>query len=366
MLAGEPILEVICEWHEDYIVTWDGEPRELTSVKHLEGDQPRWTLHGLLTDGGVKHLYDRWVDTGERCKVRLQTNSGLRGDGGEGPGALAEACSTQDPEALDEWAQKLLPHLETENQEDPAAKNRIRGFLGVLTLESDLPHKQHARTVFIDKYARAACSALELPEEMSVRLFDCVAELVAEASRSDRRSVVADLLRSAGGYGAHVLDLLAAKLIDSQRVHEHVRECLFPAKFARPLEDADVAPASALVQKLTRGGFGPTLVTRARHLRVTWERQRRSLEHRFGQPNPLDRVAAELFKLAERAELGLDDYQEPYGRQLRERLVPLVAEMSAAAGSAIFDEDLLWGGIYALTHDCKIWWSPEFALGAEA
>jgi hypothetical protein len=61
MLAGESIDEVICEWHEDYVVTWSGHPRELTSVKHLERDRPRWTMRGLISDGGVKHLYDRWV-----------------------------------------------------------------------------------------------------------------------------------------------------------------------------------------------------------------------------------------------------------------------------------------------------------------
>lgn len=330
MLAGEPVVEVICEWHEDYVVTWAGQPRQLTSVKHLEGDQPRWTLYGLLTDGGVKHLYERWVDTGERCKVRLQTNSGLRPDSGEGPGALAEACSTQDSKALDRSEHVLWP------------------------------------AVFTDKYARPACAALDLPEEMSGRLYDCVAELVARAARSNRRSVVADLLRSADGYGEHVLDLLAAKLIDSQRVHAHIRTCLFPSKPSRPLEDADIPLAPILVQKLQKGGFGPTMVTRARHLRVTWEQQRRSLEHRLGNPNPLDSVAANLYRLAERAELELEGYEEPYGRQLHEQLTPLVAEMSAAEGSILLDEDLLWGGIFALTHACKIWWSPEFTFGGEA
>lgn len=365
MLAGEPILEVICEWHEDYIVTWSGHPRELTSVKHLEGDQPRWTLHGLLTDGGLARLYERWVETGQRCRVRLQTNSGLRRDSGRGPGALADACSTKDPEALDNWTDRLLPHLEVESQEDPEAKQRVRGFLAVLTLESELPRKEHARTVFIEKYAKPACAVMDLPSDIAGRLFDCVAELVARASRSNRKSVLAELLRAPDNYGDEVLNLIAGKLIDLQRVRDHVRDCLFPGKYSRPLSEVDESPTLALVQKLERGGFGPTMVARARHLRMTWVQQWRSLEHSLGNPNPLDRVAAKLFKLAERAELELDGYEEPYGRQLHERLSPLVVEISETSGSALFDEDLLWGGIFALTHDCKIWWSPAFNLESQ-
>lgn len=367
MLAGESIDEVICEWHEDYVVTWSGRPRELTSVKHLEGDQPRWTMRGLISDGGVKHLYDRWVNTGRRCKVRLQTNSGLRLDSGNGPGALAAACSARDAEALDAWAEALLPDLEPAYEADEeSSRERVRAFLDVLTLEGDLPSKEHARTVFIDKYATAACDAMDLPREMARRLFDCVAELVWVASRSNEKSVLAALLRSADDRTDEVLDLIAAKLIDPHRVRDHVRECLIPTKFVRPLRDIDGSPAPALVQKLQKGGFPPTTVNRARHLRVAWQQQRRTLREALGVPNHLDQVEADLFRLAEQAELDLDGYEEPYGRELHRRLAPLIAGMSSGANSVLLDEDLLWGGIYTLTHNCRVWWSSEFEIEVDS
>ena len=364
MLAGEPIDEVICEWHEDYIVTWSGHPRELNSVKHLEGDQARWTLRGLVTDGGLKHLYDRWVGTGKRCTVRLQTNSGLRRDGQDGPGRLAEACSSRDSEALDGWVETLQPQLEPDD-DSPEVKESIRAFLDVLTLEGDLPKKEDIRAVVLDKYGGAACEAIGLQPEAASDLLDCVAALVAAASRSNRKAVLAALLRSADGPD-ELLDVIAAKLIDTERLRRHVVDWFMPRKYSRPIAELGTSPAPVLVQKLTKGGIPATTVSRARHLRVTWEEQRHHFEQALGSANHLDRVAAHLYRLAQEAELDLDGYDEPYGRELHRQLQGRIATMSAEEGSPLLDEDLLWGGIYALTHNCRIWWSPEFALEVDA
>jgi hypothetical protein len=363
MLAGEPIEEVICEWHEDYIVTWAGYPRELTSVKHLEGDQARWTLNALVADGGLKHLYDRWVATGERCTVRLQTNSGLRRDGDAGPGHLAEACKSGDSDALDSWAETLRPHLEPED-DSPTASERVRRFVDVLTLEGDLPKKEDVRSVLIDKYGAAACEGAGLPLEAASEIFDCVAVLVATASRSNKRSVLAALLRSAEG-SDELLEVIAAKLIDLERLRRHVMDWFMPRKYSRPIPEVGPSTASVLVQKLSRGGLPATTMTRARHLRVTWEEQRHRYEQIVGSSDQLDRVAADLYRLAQEAELDLDGYDEPYGRELHRQLQSRIATMSAEEKSPLLDEDLLWGGIYSLTHNCQIWWSPEFALEGE-
>lgn len=364
MLAGEPIDEVICEWHEDYIVTWSGYPRELTSVKHLEGDQARWTLNGLVTDGGLKHLYDRWVGTGRRCTVRLQTNSGLRRDGQDGPGRLAEACASRDLEALDSWAETLHTHLEP-HDDSPEAKERIRAFLDVLKLEGDLPKKEDVRAVLVDKYGGAACEAIGLQPEAASDLFNCVVALVSAASRSNRKSVLAALLRSADAPD-ELLDVIAAKLIDIERLRRHVVDWFMPPKHFRPIAELGGNAAPALVQKLAKGGLPATTVTRARHLRVTWEEQRHRFEQALGSADQLDRVAARLYKLAEEAELDLEGYEEPYGRELHRQLQRRIATMSAEEESPLLDEDLLWGGIYALTHNCQIWWSSAFALEVEA
>lgn len=360
MLAGEPIEEVICEWHEDYIVTWAGYARELTSVKHLEGDQARWTLNALVTDGGLKHLYDRWVATGERCSVRLQTNSGLRRDGDTGPGRLAEACRSRDSDALDAWAETLRPHLEPDD-DSPTARGRVRKFVDVLTLEGDLPKKEDVRSVLVDKYGAAACEGAGLPLDAASELFDCVAALVATASRSNRASVLAALLRSADAPD-ELLEVIAAKLIDIDRLRRHVMDWFMPRKYSRPIPEVGPSTASVLVQKLTKGGLPATTMTRARHLRVTWEEQRHRFEQIVGSSDQLDRVAADLYRLAQEAELDLDVYDEPYGRELHRQLQNRIATMSAEEKSPLLDEDLLWGGIYALTHNCQIWWSPEFAL----
>jgi hypothetical protein len=78
MLVDDDIVSVVFEWHEDYVVQYRTALSKLVSVKHLESSQPRWTVSSLCSDGGLKHLFERWQRVEGRCTSRLQTNAGLR------------------------------------------------------------------------------------------------------------------------------------------------------------------------------------------------------------------------------------------------------------------------------------------------
>ena len=73
---GEGVdIRFICEIHEDWIVQ-AGSTAELVSAKHREAASGAWqTVTVLVNDGGLGHLFARWLQLGRTATVRLVTSA---------------------------------------------------------------------------------------------------------------------------------------------------------------------------------------------------------------------------------------------------------------------------------------------------
>lgn len=289
------------------------------------------------------------------------------------------AACNGDVDGLEAWVDVLMEFFEPEakakadaaagggNPSQPdrdveEARERIRAFLKVLSFESSLPSKEHVAAVMIPRYAVPACHALGFSPEAASRLFECVASLVSEASRTTGRTVIQGMIRKTPDtHDVAILDIIAAKTITLERLRTHVKACFVPATSTRPLRPGQ-PPTPVLVQKLERGGLGPNTIEHARHLRMNWVELELGLGSGLAATDVLGPLAADLLRLASEAEFTIERGEEPYGQQLHEALAQRVRELAQSSESVLFDEDVLWGGLFALTHDCRIWWSDRFTL----
>jgi hypothetical protein len=68
---------VLCEWQEDWVLL-EGEDAELVSGKHRDPSVRAFTTVNMLADeGGLAHLFERWLALGEKPLCRLVTTGGV-------------------------------------------------------------------------------------------------------------------------------------------------------------------------------------------------------------------------------------------------------------------------------------------------
>lgn len=381
LVRGDDDESIICEWHSDYVLRRFDET-ELVSVKHQEESVNPWTLKQLCSRGGLKHLFQRWVDTGERYSATLETNRGLR-PGDDHPGELQTACRRRDPGDLRKWAAKLVDDLvpvpdrddDEDGEDEPqraigrlgelgvdreVAVDVVTAFLMKLTIISDLPRRFHIEAVHVAD-ARLACAALELHEANAEVLYKCLYGLVEEVSRRDRLTIVAAVLRGEGDLDAQTQETIGAKTIDRQSLLEAIDRCRAPIA-AKRRPDSEVPAARKLVAKLEAGGLGPITVTDARHSRMDWIDLDRVVRRATGNETPYANVCVRLVELAGRAERAIDRSAEPYGEALYSELERRLDELNLDTWE-LLDRRALMGAIFELTEQCELWWSPRFDLG---
>jgi hypothetical protein len=69
--------KIVCEWHEDWIAVQGGDA-ELVSAKHREPSYGAYTtINALVNDGGLAHMFTRWLALQEKATCRLVTTAGL-------------------------------------------------------------------------------------------------------------------------------------------------------------------------------------------------------------------------------------------------------------------------------------------------
>lgn len=361
MLAGEPIDRIFCELHEDYVVVFsDGRSPCLVSVKHLEPSQPRWTLQALCQDGGVAHLYSRWVATGRVASCLLQTNSGLRGGAGNAA-ELAEACRRGDADELRDWSRTLAPLVDAESEEDCA------GFLPTLRVEDRLPDRNHLRAANLVEHAPRCLAALARDHSASEQTYDAIVSAIERASRNELESGATlamsdpERLEIAG----ELRSLLESKTVTAAGL-KAVLAGQVPIRGPSIGVLADSGPSSAfrLTAKLREGGVGPTGVRNARSLRLNW------IGHcnrwRPGLPqvtDPFDDVASKVLTAAHEAENAARVDGKRYAAAMEAELAERLRRGTISIpGDPTSDGRLLLGCAYELTNDCHIYWSDEFEI----
>lgn len=350
---------VLCEWHEDAIVFSHAARPELVSVKHREPSQGPWTLRALVEDGGLRHLFERWRDTGGRARCRVSTNGGL----GRTARQLRDACASEASTAIASISGSMARLLR-----EP--EDVVREFLASLRIEGELPARPHISAVnttdlLVPALRRLGISALE-----PAAAYEALVRTVEEASRD----------RAAGSQ--EFLDLIAdPRRLDDRVKREYqlrgrtltadrLRDALAEI---RPIRRPRLGPAtgvelrSALEQKLVAGGFGPTAIRAAQRLRASWSFFEASGSDPLSDwPADLEDFATRLEREALEAEVEAMAHPDADGTWGRQMYLALKARLRAGpvlhSDSVPDDEALVEGFIFELTDRCAVWWSREFEL----
>ncbi|MFI7598214.1 dsDNA nuclease domain-containing protein [Actinoplanes sp. NPDC049681] len=166
---------VVCEHHEDFIVMFGDGSLDLASVKHRGRNRGTWSIADLCGEGGLTHLFDRWLAvsaSGRTIRVLHVSNAGLtQGDGQSAE--LSKLCDSpqRDPADLLGWAKKLTRqflmvarHKRTPSipQREPPARadllddcdslvSAVSRFIAILTFIA-VPHRDDiAASTIVDK-----------------------------------------------------------------------------------------------------------------------------------------------------------------------------------------------------------------------
>lgn len=357
MIVDRRISAVICEWHEDYVIQFANGPSEIVSVKHHDGSQINWTVRQLCDDGGLRHLFERFMLLDERVTCRLQTNEHLR-RGAQQPAGLRDCCAGTDTNALVRWATTLAPHLGTV---DVGAATR---FLRRLTIEDGLPDRAVVEAVHIQQLVPRLLGRLSVVASTPDAVYESLVSLAMTACTAPGHEVVLEALADPAELSgdAQRARLLASKTVDRNRVLEAVGQ---RRNIPTVLLSAatDLTPnRTRLVKKLEAGGVGATGIRSARRLRINWEQQQHAWATGLpGDDRIIEDLRARVVREASLAEARTRRPGAHYANEMLDDLRPrLQPESIGGAWPGPLSRDLLLGLAYERTEACEIFWSDEF------
>ncbi|WP_172653099.1 dsDNA nuclease domain-containing protein [Rhodococcus opacus] len=179
MLTQSDIANVVCEWHEDFVVAYTSGTVKLVSVKHREETQGPWTVPMLCTSGGLAHLFDRWCECKCRSNVslKLETNAALK------PGKHATKVKPAAPDAA-ELKQMCGPDPGLTDGRADMVKRVARG---ILKARWDHPYPHIPETPKVPKN-----DDIHLPEGFTDKVTQFLAVLEISDDPPQRRHITAD------------------------------------------------------------------------------------------------------------------------------------------------------------------------------
>lgn len=351
LLEPQGPVAVVCEHHEDFVVVLADGRVDLASVKHRDRNRGTWSVADLCDDGGLTHLFDRWMAvsaSGQAVRALHVSNAGLTNGAGQSA-ELGRVCDAAkpDPGLLLTWSKKLARQflLVSQRKRTPSIPSRrpparsellddadpfvvlVARFVGLLTFVP-VPHRDDiAASTIIDVVVplrqakgwdtgdgRDFHDAVVAVVENTVRSFG--------ARRLDLARRVVDMARWPNG--AERDERLAARLLDATTVSRVVVRgggvALFP-----PGEAPLPAPGGTRLRcKMAAGQLTAGSHHLAERLRSAWYSTRRALLPDLpGDAAVLAQVEAEVLELvldAQDATLdaGATAYGPAFFRQLRD------------------------------------------------
>jgi Cap4 dsDNA endonuclease len=337
MLVDPAVKHIVCEWAEDYVVQYERWV-ELVSVKHLEPSRGAWNLTEIVSEGGLQHLFDRWVKNGKQCRCRLQTNGGLR-TGNGGASFLPAACSGNETAAA---ATLVVPKLRGE----PDA-GEVEEFLLMLTIQSALPKRDDLLARVLVEELPPIAHKLGWPSREHVRRFSRIRAVVAEAASCDMQAVARDLS----------VDLSP----EHAKARAFARKTVTRDRIANAIS-ADAASSTTMAQKLAAGGFAPTDIERCKRLRADWLAFSYRVDSGLSSDSASSVLRRTVQDLAVQAESTTRVPGSQYGVAMRLELVAAVRSTISAGALSALTTDQVLGVVYDETDRCHVWWSDHFDL----
>jgi Cap4 dsDNA endonuclease len=351
-LATDTSCELICEWHEDYLVVGDC-ITEAVSVKHREDHRPAWTIASLAgEDGKLGHL----LHTFRRAQ-----------------GITCCFESNRAHTAHDLWCDDPTRRAAARNDLGTrlgVSRADVDEFVGNLSITTPpMPGRHHIASTYAANYASPALDRLGITELSASQAMHIAAGLVGDASR-DR--IVDDAWASILAAGPQErATILANQQLEARRItSDDLRDALVDAERAQIPRlkslPGDAPPETTMSRKLEAGGLGPSVIDTARRRRRLWYSHRaevRDIGEREAELRSLQEWVQDQANSAESIAIAMDD--APYGPTMYEQLmIRLRAADAPPSGTRRVDSDpaLLSGAAFELTDSCSIWWSPRSAL----
>ncbi|MFF8837293.1 dsDNA nuclease domain-containing protein [Streptomyces sp. NPDC015130] len=391
LLTEDSVESVVCEWHEDFVVSYADGFVELVSVKHRGKRRNPWNVADLCKDGGLAHLFDRWraCDGRSNVRLRLATNAGLT-TGKLGATTLKAMCG-RDPQVTagvdamaDTVARHLLrvrwkqayatiPEVPQANLADIAIPagftDLVRLFLAALHIDDELPSRRHITDVNLQSLLIPAIARLQRDHVDVEATYRALVERIEKSNRdeSDRGQLavyIADPTRVL--HSVQIQQRIARRRLTKATVLDtFVCSSSAVPTIARgqlPI----VAPGGAnLRKKMERGRIPADEAAHAERLRsawyVTWSQQRSGLA---GDTTDLANASFEVldivFACREQAEEEAPG-SAPYGRRMNQLMARHLTPDALGTGLPFpVNGRHLRGLAYQLCDDCDFYFSEVF------
>ncbi|RZT83724.1 hypothetical protein EV383_0542 [Pseudonocardia sediminis] len=388
--------EFYCEHHEDYAVFRPSSGIELVSVKHRGRPSGAWTWSSILKDGGIIHLYERWLSLGSAYRTRLVSNGGLSPSTPNGAKRLQTAADVlsgrhEQPtarelelaeESVSRLARDLVGNLSADSLPEKWRRldetgnaclelaESARRFLSALSLDCERSHVDDLRYSGPERYVEPVLEILDLPPHLAKAVWGAVHDVFAERMRSEGKgqSSGLDTLISIAlneDRSAAQRRVLSKQRVSCNEVLSIIRRVAAdPSGFA--ISPSRLAPTTLAI-KLLKGGCTPTTVRSAERFAESWrDNRRRRTADVPGNSVEFARAERLLLRTASiAAEDASRETTERYGPEmwklLNERITPqLIHELPLQR-----DETLAVGGICDLTSRCEVWFSDVFDIDLE-
>jgi hypothetical protein len=366
---------------------------ELVSVKHH--DRALYTTMKMLCDdGGLAHLFDRWLGYTSNPVARLASNTRLGGRPSEpSPRALHDACRTgtlATPAGTGllshlAWAMMDVtrksgeveyipkptspsptkPHRHDPSGLPPGLFDMLLRFVLCLRFDCDRPAKDHIEDVNVRQLAEPAMAKLGYAKAAAMDVYKAVSDLVAGASR-DRSSRPRDLARFLTNAGAYQPSSEIAQKVERRTVSRDA--VLAAARLGARRAVGDAVPLLRSGQSLPRAAGGHRLVEKMGLGLIDAAEQENALrlrdlwlhtwpQARTGFPEDVEtefRLELEILDIVRRVRLLLVGTGEPYGIQFQALLHQELRTASLASKISVpLDDFHIVGLAYELSDMCR-------------
>ncbi|WP_222123718.1 hypothetical protein [Agrococcus jejuensis] len=386
----DSVSAIVCEHHEDWIVR-AGDQLEIVSAKHREANVGAWaSITVLVDDGGLGHLFTRWILLDRKVATRLVSCAALRnGEASE----LAESTvllrrsasgtSLTDTElelvnrCIDKFSRAIMMHRkrlppdwqapmdERARDLDPPRdlQEAVRDFLTVLSFDVGRPSREFATYAAPGLYAEPLAIRLSQTEALAPLIWSAVLRLFEVRMRA-RGSRERGGLPDVGATPARKQVAEGAIELESRTVT--VQDILLAARSAiqnpgayMPL--ARPAKLTRLSVKMANGGCSDTSIARAERLRLDFARYRRAREASV-PGSSAERAAVErhLLRIADEETAGSRNAGGRWGDALWGAMSDRLSNAPPQHLSSGLDGDLALGGVADLASRCQVWFSPGF------
>lgn len=384
---------IVCERHEDWVLV-QGDDAELVSAKHKDPSYGAYTtLRKLFDDGGLTHLFVRWLALGAKPMCRLVTTAGLS----RGPAQdLEKACQylrelrlaggmpaiTEEHRGSVNGACDMLEGHRSKLPADwrdggfagaypsDGHRDQMARFMSVLNIDHGQVPRKYVGFAAPEMYAKPVVERLGLQSPPG-EIWEAVLTLFRARMRAGGPLPLAALPKVlAYRTGAGLPDAediersLVDRIITMQDIDVAIRVAVKNPGGFRPIPR--LLRTSRVAVKMAAGTCADNSIERAEQLRADYQAywsDRTALD-------PTARAAQErlrrtLLRVSDEATIAVGDVANAAGQLLWGELQRRLEALPRTHVPDDMDSELLLGGVCELSNRCWVWFSDRFDVDAE-